>query len=169
MKIGTKHYFLICLAIISILVSSFGYWFVYDAVIKQAENYSESSKEEQIEKDNSQKAQELVKIHTDTKDDRAKLPTFAVSEDKVVDFIESVESIGAFTSTKVELSSINNENSFLKAHVQASGNWSDLLNSLVMIENIPYSVSLNNVQFTSFPDKKGQWNMSLDIQALMIK
>jgi hypothetical protein len=166
MKINFKHYILVPIAILSLIASSLSYLYLYNFIVKKAEAYSDTLKKVELEKERKKNEQETVKMYVDTLSDRNRLGSFFVSEDKVIEFIESVEKIGPESSTAIELSSIKVEEGHFRFHSEVKGSWTNVIRALILIENLPYSMSLDNVRIF-FGEK--QWNLSVDIGVLTIK
>jgi hypothetical protein len=179
MKNNSKHITLILFGIISIIVSACGYLYIHDAVINQAERYSIALKDSETYDENKKNEQNLQKIYKQTVVDRAKLDTYIITEDKVVNFIESLENIGKMTNTKVALSSIDSEemkdlakgtSGHIKAKVDIKGSWSNVMTSLSMLENLPFSITLDNSKLSNNNlDKSAPWSLSTGIRVLSIK
>lgn len=161
---------------------------MYRTIVIQAKNSSKVINEISTENEKRQYENELTKVFNDTKDQRSKLSSFFIYEDKIVDFIEKVEGIGLDSNTILTLSSINADDlssaksgstGFVKAHITANGSWSSIMRALILIENLPYSLSLNNIRIDSSASadipvgkeeaKKGKWNLSLDLKVIMMK
>lgn len=175
MKINPKHYLLIVLAIASIGLSGFGYWYLYNKIISQAEGEYNALQEYQIEVIKKQNEQDLVKVYADTLSDRNKLSSYFITEDKIIGFIESVEAVGDYSKTDVTLSAINTDDfnnlekgnsGHLKTHIDIKGDWSNVMKALILIENMPYSISINNMNLLF---ASGKWSMAFDIEVLTIK
>lgn len=189
MKINSKHYILIIFAIAAIILSIFGYIVMYRNIITQAMNSSKIMNEVNAESEKKKYENDLTAVFNNTVSDRAKLSSYFIHEDKIVDFIENVEKIGTDSGTDLILSSINSDNlssakigtvGHVKAHITVNGSWANVMKSLILIENIPYSLSMNNVRLDSVSgaelsvDNKKEvrgkrWNLALDIEVLIIK
>lgn len=191
MKINSKHYILIIFAIGTVILSILGYIIVYRTVVTQAKDSSKALIEINTESEKKQYEDGLTKLFDDTSSDRLKLSSFFVREDRIVDFIEKVEKIGVDSNTELTLSSINADdlNSVkvgtigrIKTRITASGSWANVMRALVLIENLPYSLSMNDVRVDSSSgsnaelsagDKKtskgNKWNLSLNMEVLIMK
>jgi hypothetical protein len=172
MKINHRHSILIFFAIISIFASSFAYYFIYNKTLELAHAYIRDIGDVNSEGDKNQKEQQLVKVYETTKDSRIKINSFLIHEEKIVDFIETVEMVGINSNTKTEISSINNGDGLVKAQITSSGSWSGVMTALHLIENLPFSVVVKNVRLETMNDldKKGSaWELSLNIEAISIK
>lgn len=118
-----------------------------------------------------------------------KLQSFFVDSDKVVDFIEAVESLGSQSKSKLSISSIeadNLENSSagkegkVRLRINAKGSWQSVMKALSLAEILPYKVSINNVQATVSKDletsggntssgsQKAIWDLNFELQVAMI-
>jgi len=169
MKINSKHYTLLMFSIASIVITMFAYVFIYNKTITQADHYVEANSEVLKEGSKRNSEQELIKIHESTKLDRDRLLNFLVPEDKIVNFIESVEKVGEYSNTELELSSITTEGDKVKTKVSVKGGWSSVMTALVLLENLPYSSYISNVKIDNSTDTKVRWIMSLDLEAILIK
>lgn len=170
MKINHRHYILVLISIVSVILSLFVYVFIYKKTTMQADHYVLSSKEVENEDEKRKNERELVKRFNSTTESRSKLKSFFVEGDKVVDFIEQVERIGDYSKTDLELSSISNSQGMVKAKVNVQGGWPGVMTALTLLENLPFSVNLKNVRLDVSGDqaKQHSWTLTLDIEALTI-
>lgn len=181
MKINHRHITLLTFALVTIVVAVFGYLFIYNQTIKQADHYVVANHELIAEDARKQNEQDLIKIYNSTKETRNTLTTLLIHEDKVVDFIEMVEKVGVDSNTDTELTSIVNVGSTIKAKINSKGSWSNVMKSLVLIENLPINISLSNVRLNASvaPEKVSEknpkqqavsyWELLLDVEAITIK
>lgn len=169
MKINSRHYILIIIAFICLSVAVYGYYFLYKRTIVQAGNHQNIVNEINDASSKSQTTQDLLKIYDSTKDSRDKLPSYLVDKNKIVNFIEMVEGVGDRSNTELELSSISNDEATIRAKIQVKGSWTGVMSALIMIENLPLSLTINNVRLDSNgdPTKNHSWNMYLDIVGLI--
>jgi hypothetical protein len=173
MKANSKHYFLVIFGILTLVIVIFGYWFVYKVVIGQMQANSYAIEKLSIGQDSIKQQQKLLETEENTTEKRAKLLSYLTSDEKVLDFIKAVESIAGQTSTEVVLSAISpsgNTNkasstiSYIKIRANIRGDWTNVNKALFLIENFPYSISLDNVGIRL--SDKNKWELSLDINAL---
>ena len=172
MKINHRHYMLLFFAILSIGVVGYGYYFVYSKTVIQAEHYISANNEVLNEDKKRNNEQEIMKVFNSSKDSRVKIMSFFVHEDKVVEFIEMMEKVGTDSNTNLELSSILNEDDKVKVKINTKGSWSGIMKALLLIENLPLSIHINNVALnvSDVSAKEGStWSLTLDIEALSIK
>ena len=173
MKMNHRHYVLIVFALISIVVVSMAYFLIRNQTIVQAIHYVNANKEIANEDIVKQKEQELQKIHRDTDDERASLLGRLIKEDKAVYFIEMVEKVGVESSTKLELGSITtSDTGTLKANVTVSGSWQNVMTALVLLENLPISSKISNIDLSASGGSGKEvksWILNLTIEALTIK
>ncbi len=189
MKAKSKHYFLLIIGLALVVATGFGYWYVYKIVISQAEKWSQLSQEIKNNEQYNKQEAKLLNISSSTLDRREKLFSYFVSDDKILDFIKSIESIADYTSTQVVLSAITAEDlsdkeagstGHITIHAEVKGGWVNVNKALVLIENLPYSLSIKSIRLNTATinevatDKKkatsvNAWSLSLDISALTMK
>jgi hypothetical protein len=188
MKNNSKHITLIIFGVITIFASAFGYWYLHLAVMNQAQNYALALSDAQTYNENRKNEQNLQKIYRETTDSRVKISSYIISEDRVIDFIESIENIGKTTNTLISLSSINSTEmkgltkgqfGHVKARVDIKGSWSGVMAAISMLENMPFSVSLDtgrlfnginaDLPASTKAAKSTSWNFSANINVLSVK
>lgn len=178
MKINPRHYTLILFAIMTVVASVFSYVFLYKKTVAQAEHYARATQEVSNESSKKQHEQELIKIHNETIAGRAKISSFLIAEDTAVYFIETVEKVGTDSQTDLQLSSISSDDTSIKAKVDVKGTWSGVMSALMLFENIPLSIVLNDIRLVTSGDlessdkktsKAHTWHLSLIIEALTKK
>lgn len=195
MQTNHRHYILLLVALITLAVSSFGYYLFNQTITAQAIESSRIIKEAATLDEQKQREQDVASAYAKSAEDRSKLMSLLVQQDKVVDLIEEIEKIGVDTSTALELSGITSEEavtekgtatSHFGAHVDARGTWAEVMHVLILIENMPHAVSLSNVRLTEAGDtsssaelsvkaktpakeiKVKQWRLTLDIRVLTL-
>jgi hypothetical protein len=79
----------------------------------------------------------------------AMLNSYFINEEKVVGFIEEIESLAQQASVTTEISSIQSGEQIgkkgLYVTLDAQGNFDDVNNFIVRLENMPYQIQLTNV------------------------
>lgn len=173
MKINSHHFVLIFFSLLSLMVTTYGYYFIYNNTLSQARNYKIISEQANNEDYKKQSSESLNKIYNSTKPDREKLSSYFVHEDKIVSFIELIEKIGPDSGTNVELSALSKDEKNIKAKVSIKGSWTGVMTALIMLENQPFSISINNLNISklleSDKDKTGGWWAQLNINTLIVK
>jgi len=186
MKINHRHYILVIFAIATFAISLSGYIFLYKKVKAQAQHSSEARVEVLLGNQKKLQERELTTLYADTQEDRSRVDKYVVSEDKIVNFIETIEKIGSDSLADVEMSSINVEkanskdkknNGYINAHLNVRGSWSSVMRALILIENLPYNVDIGhiNLVYSGASDidknnaKVNEWTLSLDIKVLTAK
>lgn len=126
----------------------------------------------------------LRSILTNTQDDRERIDSYVLSDDKVVEFLETIESLGPMSSTKVVTSSVNIDESnkahssttgFLNMQINVRGSWENVMHFISLIENLPYKITIKKVSATVItPDaetdiKLPEWQTNLEISVLKLK
>ena len=177
MNLTHRHYTLVLFALCTVIAASFGYFFLYKRTITQAEHHANAYHEVANESTKKQHEQELIGVHEDTSAERAKIASFFILEDVEVDFIEKIERIGVDSQTKLELSSISNDETQIRARVDVNGTWSGVMNALMLMENMPLSIVISDVRLDTSGDLESSgkktgghlWHLSLVIEALTRK
>lgn len=165
MRLNSKHYFLLIIGLCSVAITGFGYWYAYKSVILNAQSKASLIREIEIDNDNRKNEEFLTELSKVTEQDRAKLSTYFISENDVLSFITSIESVEKISSTTVIISSISNDNSnnHIRANIDIRGGWINIRKALSMIENLPYSINIDSMNLNYDTNK---WNMILSIKAL---
>ena len=174
MKANHKHYILLVLSILAFASAIAGYWALYYTVTYHGRESSEVLSKQVLVDEKRQYTQQVESIYEKTASDRALISSHSVTADKVVDFIEIIEQIGTTTSSATVISAIDINEGFLKAHMEMKGSWSDIMKALVLVENIPYSIALNNIRLIKSAESAenlgaGSWVLSADIKTPVIK
>jgi hypothetical protein len=192
-----RHYILLTLAVITFVVTSFGFVYIRQRIYDQTINAQELSKETKRLEDEKSHEAEVKSVYAQIAEQRTVINSYIVPKDKIVHFIESVEAIGATTTSDIQLSNIATkdivkgkkiEDNFtnMTAHVTAVGTWPNIMRSLTLVENLPYSISLSNLHLdintavdpdavdltatTSSKTAKKQslWRLDFDIKVLIL-
>jgi hypothetical protein len=169
-----RHYILLIFAIITLAVTIFGFIFLRKDIYSRAVASIEIAREvNQIDEKN-KREMDIANIYDKSSGQRNLLASFLISKEQIVDLIESIEQIGTDTSTNLELSGIVNQElskdnkvSTFQAHVEVLGSWGNVMRALILTENIPYGVSLNNIRLIKSGESKSpEWKLSLDVRVL---
>ena len=121
--------------------------------------------------------------YTSTASKWSSLQNFFVHSDKVVNFIEVIESLSDQSKSTVTIFSIDADNldnapvgkeGSIKMKINAKGSWISVMRALSLTEALPYKVSINNVRLNvtnedskSVKDQK-IWDLNFDLQVAMI-
>lgn len=187
MRVNHRHHILIFVSVITFLVTASCFLFLYKTVIKQNDKSREALQMLSDENDRKAHEQELTTLYKDMEAERTKISSYVVYEDKIVDFIEAVENIGNTSGNEIVLSTVSTEAlpktsgslGYISAHVNTSGSFGSIARTLLLLENMSYSIELNNLKLNNqLPSaelsvkgatRKSSWNMSVDIKVLAKK
>lgn len=110
--------------------------------------------------------------------DWGKLPQYFVPTNKIVNFIETIESFRNITGATTTISNLSADKldaskpgttGLLKAHIIAQGSWSTAMRTLELAETLPYKVYIKDVRFSTTGKESGEkWQISFDIEAGLI-
>jgi hypothetical protein len=173
-----RHYILTIFAVLAVGVSIFGYITMWNVINEQAGEYSRMSAETLAENEQKKHQQDLASVYTQSTETRNSIKTFIVSQEKIVEFLDIVEKIGIDSGAPIDVSGINtgeftldssNAIGHFSVHITSSGSWSGIMKVLMLIEYMPYSVSLNNIHISKGGDKNSKWDLALDLRILTTK
>ena len=166
MKPSYKHYSALGIAFAIFVASIGGYVFMYFSVNSQAVNTAQAERDVNSAQDIAAKQQGTINILKATDADRAMLSSFVLSSDQTVSFIEQIEGVSKQSGATVTLVSISSDGTTLHAHINIQGQWTNVLRAMHIIENFPYSLSMDNVRLGVIG--KGQWNEDFDIKVPVV-
>jgi hypothetical protein len=177
-KLRSQHYLLLILSFLTLFAAVVAYVFMYkDAMIKAQEEASIKAEVSAAAK-HTLEAENMKIMYNDTASDRALLPSFIVSVDNAVPFIDAVEAIGPATGVTLSISSLSsgtdNASSYgvVTATISAIGNWTNVMRAIQMVENMPYAISVKNLNMDvlssdgSSDKSASHWTAALDISVL---
>jgi hypothetical protein len=174
----THHHTLLLTLVISVtllVVAVYGY--MYWAMKVSADRVRAARDIVALERAGQEHEEELRALYETTRLDRVKLQTYFVPADGVVDFIETLESLGPQAGSKVTLSAIDAELpekeifGNARARIDVSGSWSAVMKTLTLAENLPYPIYISNVRMDlTAPEGGGGtrvWRLVFVIEAIM--
>ncbi|MEY2664733.1 MAG: hypothetical protein RIT04_541 [Candidatus Parcubacteria bacterium] len=176
-------------SIVAFVVLSGVYWFSYNSIESQTIRTSEILQQIAEEQSRSAHQKSLTKLLDGVRGSQAQLSSFFVPSDRVVEFIEQIESLEKLSGAVVTLQSITAENiseaatstvGRVDASVSVVGNWASVMKALQLAERLPYSISISGVNVSSAGIVDGAsapkaakgtslWRMTFQIQVLSIK
>lgn len=186
MKRNHSTFLIMALTVTLFVASVYGYMYYMINVAREktvkAQSLINSSKAVK-ERENS-----FLNTYEKTVSKWSKIQGFFVESNKVVNFIESIELLSQQSGGKVTISSIEADNlenasagkeGTIRMKITAQGSWESVMRALKLAELLPYKISVNNVQASSFnsdqnnDDKskvapKSVWNLSFDLQVAML-
>lgn len=128
---------------------------------------------------NLRSVKDLIK---ETKEDRLKLDTYFIADDKVVDFIENLEQLSKYAGVDIEVVSVDvsqdvkkNMSESLDLDFKVSGKWRDIFHLLTLIENMPLKIKILKtnlkVVYSDGVNKKssGVWEGFFSISTIKLK
>ena len=190
MKTNHRHYILILFAILATALAVGVYVILYKTILTQAAQSFQISYELSQENEKKQHEQDLASIFAKSADDRERNDHSLISQAKIVSFIEMVESIEKQANVKLELSNLHNDDvitdknpiTYLYAHVDAEGTWTNVMRTLLLLENLPYASIVDDVKIlritelssTSVSSSKKAppaptWGLSVNLRVLTSK
>lgn len=121
----------------------------------------------------------------ENKDSISRIDSYFIPKDGVVDFINSLESLGKQSGTSLVIGSVSVESEtkikenfkeVLRLKVQAIGSWKNVMHFLSILENLPYQVDLQQADFKLSVSAEGssgggvpQWEGDFEFTLLKLK
>ena len=177
MKRFHHHTFLLILAIsvtmLVVVVYGYMYYVVRFSIVRAANARDIVS----LEKANKDRESDVRALYERTKNDRDLLSDFFIPSDRVVDFIEAIESLGPQTGSEVTLSidtidptdSEDKKHGLARASVEVVGSWTSVMRALSLAENFPYAVSVNGARLYLQTGSNGirNWKASFVVEVVL--
>lgn len=158
----THHTFLLIFALASTLLVAGIYAYMQYVVKVSIERAATARDIVALERANTDREEDVRALHERTIADRRVLAKFLIPEDRVVEFIESIEALGPQTGSEVTLSisqvppAVEGGYGIARAGVQAIGSWTSVMRALSLAENLPYSVTVTGVRVDASSDGKSK-------------
>lgn len=130
-----------------------------------------------------QKDLSVREVFDESSADRAKLPTYFISDAKPVAFIESIEGLGKDAGSALTFSGLAaddlsssplNTVGTVRASIDATGSWNAVMKTLTLAETLPYIARIHDVRLDTSISPLGtkadkrQWHISFGIDAGLI-
>jgi hypothetical protein len=110
-----------------------------------------------------------------TESDRAKLDSYLVGNDAVVDFLGSLESLGRAYGTAVEITSVQNKTApaespadTLTVTLKGYGTFASVFRFATLLESMPIKLNVEEVRIER--ESKGtKWNLTANLQTFTLR
>jgi hypothetical protein len=132
----------------------------------------------EIEQYKQQNAQmnSLAAMVRDTEEGGERLASFFVDGERIIEFLETIESLADIAGVEIDVQSINEtETSFdgiknLELNIDFSGSWVRVHHFLVLIESIPIKLTSERLSLSEAqdPDAGSSWKGSLFFRTLQV-
>ncbi|MDP3962690.1 MAG: hypothetical protein Q8Q03_02385 [bacterium] len=174
MHTNHRHYILLFVSILTIASAIAGYSALYYTIVYHGKESSQVSSKQADLYEKKQQAELVASIYRKSEEERSLLASYIPTQDSIINFIEAVEAIGTTTSVILDISAIDMSDGSLGVHIETQGNWTSTMESLALLENISYSITLNNLRLVKVqeagadPGKTWSWKMSVDVKTPII-
>jgi|GEM_PF-2445860 hypothetical protein len=177
-KLRSQHYLLLTLSVLAIFAASSAYAFMYIDTVKEAQDESIVKAEAAAAAEQSLQAKNMETTYDNTVADRELLPSFLISANDAVPFIDAVEAIGPATDAKISISSLssgtggNSSVPVVTADISVVGSWGNVMRAIQMVENMPYAISVGSINLdvlsggNSSAKSASRWTAVIDISVL---
>ncbi|MDP6387963.1 MAG: type 4a pilus biogenesis protein PilO [Candidatus Pacebacteria bacterium] len=134
------------------------------------------------------KLRSVKNLINDTQKEREKLNLYFIADDKIVNFIEDIEEVGAYSGVSVKVTSVSIDEStsgnlnkdkiseLLNLDFNIEGRFDELFYFLSMIEKLPFKIDIHRVNFEKVSNNiRAQnrstepWKGFLSIKAVKLK
>lgn len=171
----TAKIFTLTTIIILLLIGAYSAFFFF--LTEKSKNLSVLLNEIDSSVGSETELRNLRKMSNQVKLKSSELDEYFLSKDKLVDFLEDLEDLENNTGALIEVKSIvEKENGVftnLVLDISASGSWEAVYHFFILLENIPYDVEIDKVQFNrssrGSDDEKGNWRGGFTINVTQIK
>ena len=145
-KISYKTIIIWLILINIIAIGAFGA--IFYLIITKQKNVSSLSQELSIASQKEQRYRLLRRILADTVPEREKLNSYFVAPEKIVDFIEEIETLGTHTGAIVSFQAVNAKNNTFNLQFETEGNFDDTAYFLALLESLPIKLSFERLWIT---------------------
>ena len=171
----TRFFFLYTLYFVLALGA---YIFFYLHINNKAEAVAETQiRIAQLGKQNSQ-MQNLEHVIRDTKAGREQIGNYFVDSEKIIEFLETVESLGGVANVDVDVKSITEEETKiatvkeLNLTIDFTGEWREVHHFLVLLESAPVKMTLDRLTLGERPENEEGiivWRGNVSLRVLQLK
>ena len=180
----TKHLpFLIFAVAVTIFVALI-YAYLYYKITISGQKISDIQSVIESAKLAKEREKSVLDRYTSTASKWASLQNLFVHSNKVVDFIETIESLSDQSKGIVTISSIDADNldnavvskeGSIRVKINAKGSWISVMRALSLVEVLPYKLTINNVRLNTTNNESESakanqkiWDLNFDLQVAMI-
>ena len=151
---------------------------MYKDAVKKAEGEAAVRAEISTASEQTLEAKNMETIYKDTIINRAILPSFLVSVNNAVPFIDAVEAVGSTTGATVSISSLssgkdnNTSHNVVTATISVVGAWANVMRAVQIVENMPYAISIKRLNMNALSSNGSSvksapnWMAVLDVSVL---
>lgn len=154
MKEAVKTKKILVFSIISAIVAFFLFGFLFWLIKSQNESIALLAGEVQQNSAKDDAVRSIRLLFDKNKDSLARLDSFFISKDGVVDFINSIDTLGKKYRVNLAIGEVTSEidqkikddfKETLKLRLDASGSWGNVIDFLTALENLPYKIKVDQV------------------------
>jgi outer membrane murein-binding lipoprotein Lpp len=180
-----RHYILLIFAIAAFALSGCVYIFLRQKIQGMAVEAALQSAEIDRLDEKKQHERDVASAYAKFAMDRELINSSVVSQENIVKLIEEIEAIGTLAGIDLELSAIRNGEfttnrglslGHFEAHASGKGSWAQVMHTLALVENMKYSISINNLRLFEASDvvagkETGRrvWKLEFDMKILTTK
>lgn len=179
----TKKILILCIILNLLIWAAFAFFFL--KIRTQTNRISDLTSEVGVDIDRDKNLRTTKAMLDENEVAISQLDSYFVKSDGVVDFINSLESMGNKNGVSINISSVSVESDVkakatlyetLRLKIEISGTWANVTNFIAILENLPYGVNISQVSLVSVPSAlsdsgKGSvsWRGAVDFGVLKLK
>jgi len=172
----TKNLFIILLIAATVVIGSLIFWF--QLINQNAEKLIEERDMYQQELANTKSLSEIQAKLEKAKESRSFFDSLYVDGENALGFITFLESLANDSGVDLNIQSLNSstENSeqsidheIISMSLNFRGEWTEVNNFILMIENLPYHVKVGNLKLTSVQNSESEnsdWSASMNFEVV---
>jgi hypothetical protein len=176
MKPTSHHYIALIIALIVLTASLGGFLYIDGQVRNETKETTDTLDKVAKEQTAITKEQSMAETFSSTAIARALLQTYLIPDGNTVSFIEEIEGVAKQSGANVSIASISADDltsatagtiGHIQAHISINGSWSEAMRALHIIEDMPYSLTIDDVNVHALGD--GVWNVEFNMAGLIVK
>jgi hypothetical protein len=176
MKPTSHHYIAVTIAFIILVASVTVYFFINAQVRNEAAKTAATFVTVAQDQATVAAEESASSTFSSTALSRALLQSYLIQDSNTVSFIEQVEGVAKQSGASVSIASISADDltmatagtiGHIQAHISAQGSWSNVMRALHIIEDLPYSLTIDNVSVHA--EGGGIWGLEFNMMGLIVK
>jgi hypothetical protein len=151
---SNKKFIITIIFIILLNGAALACWFYALSVVKDNFNaINEIRSKIAIDDKKTEESRSLKKIMTEAAEEKQKIDSIFLDKQSIIKLIEELEAIADKTGTSIDIGGIK--------MFSLKGKFSQLFHYLVLLENIPYAISIDKIDFQK--QEKDMWQANFEI------
>lgn len=164
--------FIITIILIILLngVALAGWLYLFSILKGQNDLAKEEQQKIAVSEKKFQNSNSLKGLMNEIVGEKQKIDSVFLDKENIINFIENLESIADKTGASIKISSININNQDKKGlslQFKLAGNFNQLFQYLVLLENLPYLIDIERVDFRNLAPNEWEANFEILVNSFM--